>query len=108
MVGESNLKSISYEQFFLTKEDTLKHMVRANRRTMITLSPESHDPVVAKLSGRGVYTNEEMEAWIGRALEIGIHQIDVWYFIGMPQQGRGFGKRDRRLLCATFCASSRA
>jgi clorobiocin biosynthesis protein CloN6 len=86
LVGESNLKSISYEQFFLTREDILQHMVRANRRTMITLSPESHDPTVAKLSGRGVYTNEEMEAWIDRALEIGIHQIDVWYFIGMPQQ----------------------
>jgi clorobiocin biosynthesis protein CloN6 len=86
-VGESNLKSISYEQFFLTKEETLKHMVRANKRTSITLSPESHDPVVAKLSGRGVYTNEEMEAWLERALEIGIHNIDVWYFIGMPEQG---------------------
>ena len=27
-----------------------------------------------------------MEAWIERALEIGIHNIDVWYFIGMPEQ----------------------
>ena len=86
LVGEANLKSISYEQFFLTKEETLKHMVRANKRTSITLSPESHDPTVAKLSGRGVYTNEEMEAWLERALELGIHNIDVWYFIGMPEQ----------------------
>jgi len=51
-----------------------------------TPSPESHDRVVAKHSGRGVYTNEEMEAWIERALERGIHGIDVWYFIGMPHQ----------------------
>ncbi len=87
LVGETNLKAISYEQFFLTREDILKHMVRANPRTSITLSPESHDPVVAKHSGRGVYTNEEMEAWLERALEIGIHNIDVWYFIGMPHQG---------------------
>jgi clorobiocin biosynthesis protein CloN6 len=29
-----------------------------------------------------------MEAWLERALEIGIHNIDVWYFIGMPQQDR--------------------
>ena len=28
-----------------------------------------------------------MEAWIDRALDIGIHQIDIWFFIGMPQQG---------------------
>ncbi len=87
LVGQSNLKSISYEQYFLTPDDVLRQMVRANRRTCITLSPESHDMTVAKLSGRGVYTNDELEAWIARALDIGIYQIDVWYFIGMPQQG---------------------
>jgi clorobiocin biosynthesis protein CloN6 len=87
LVGQSNLKSISYEQYFLTPDDVLRQMVKANRRTCITLSPESHDMTVAKLSGRGVYTNDEMEAWISRALDIGIYQIDVWYFIGMPQQG---------------------
>jgi clorobiocin/coumermycin A biosynthesis protein CloN6/CouN6 len=85
-VGEANLKSISYEQFHLTPDDVLKRMARANRRTIITLSPESHDPRVAKLAGRGVYTNEEMEQWIPRALDAGIFQIDIWYFVGMPQQ----------------------
>lgn len=85
-IGDTDLKSVSYEQFHLTKEDVLKHMVRANKKTIITLSPESHDPVVAKLAGRGVYTNEEMEAWLERALEIGIYEIDIWYFVGMPQQ----------------------
>ncbi len=87
LVGQSHLKSISYEQYFLTPDDVLKQMVRANPRTSITLSPESHDLTVAKLSGRGVYSNEQLEAWIERALDIGIHQIDVWYFIGMPEQG---------------------
>jgi clorobiocin biosynthesis protein CloN6 len=87
LVGQSKLKSISYEQYFLTPDDVLRQMVKANRRTCITLSPESHDITVAKLSGRGVYTNDELEAWISRALDIGIYQIDVWYFIGMPQQG---------------------
>ncbi|MCQ8105399.1 cobalamin-dependent protein [Methylomonas sp. SURF-2] len=86
LVGDTGLKGISYEQYFLTSEDILKHMVRANKRTSITLSPESHDHTISKLSGRGVYSNEEMEAWIERALEIGIHNIDIWYFIGMPQQ----------------------
>ena len=61
-------------------------MARANPRTIITLSPESHDPKVAKLAGRGVYTNEEMEGWIERAFDAGIFQIDIWYFIGMPEQ----------------------
>jgi clorobiocin biosynthesis protein CloN6 len=86
LVGVSNLKSVSYEQFHLTRDDILEHMVRANRRTIITLSPESHDPIVAKLAGRGVYTNEEMENWIEGALEKGIYHIDIWYFVGMPRQ----------------------
>jgi clorobiocin biosynthesis protein CloN6 len=85
-VGESNFKSISYEQFYLTPDDMLKRMVDANKRTIITLSPESHDIRISKLSGRGVYTNEELERWIERALGYGIHEIDIWYFIGMPEQ----------------------
>lgn len=89
LVGDAGLKSVSYEQFFLTKDDILKQMAQSNRRSIITLSPESHDPMVAKLAGRGVYTNEEMEAWIDRALEYGIYQIDIWYFVGMPEQGPG-------------------
>jgi clorobiocin biosynthesis protein CloN6 len=61
-------------------------MAEANKHTTITLSPESHDIRVSKLSGRGTYTNEEMERWLVRALELGIRNIDVWYFIGMPEQ----------------------
>jgi clorobiocin biosynthesis protein CloN6 len=86
-VGETNLKSVSYEQFHLTRDDMLKQMAATNKRTIITLSPESHDPVIARLAGRGVYSNQEMEAWVERALGYGIFQIDIWYFIGMPQQG---------------------
>lgn len=86
LVAATKLKSISYEQFFLTPEPILKRMVEANKNTIITLSPESHDIRVSKLSGRGTYTNEELERWLVRALEIGIRNIDVWYFIGMPEQ----------------------
>lgn len=85
-VGESSFKSISYEQFHLTPDPVLKRMVEANKRTIITLSPESHDPRVAKLAGRGVYTNAEMEAWLERAMAFGVFQVDIWYFIGMPEQ----------------------
>jgi clorobiocin biosynthesis protein CloN6 len=85
-IGETSLKSISYEQFHLTPDDVVQHMARVNRRTTITLSPESHDMRVAKLAGRGVYTPQEMEAWIERALGYGIFEIDIWYFIGMPEQ----------------------
>lgn len=85
-IGDAGLKSVSYEQFHLTPDDMLARMARANPRTSITLSPESHDPRVAKLAGRGVYSNDEMESWIRRALDAGIQQIDIWYFIGMPEQ----------------------
>lgn len=87
-LAATSLKSISFEQFHLTPDDVLERMAAANRRVSITLSPESHDPRIAKLSGRGVYTNEEMEAWIDRALDKGIHAVDVWYFVGMPEQTR--------------------
>lgn len=85
-IAATPLKSVSYEQFFLTPEEVMKKMVAANARTSITLSPESHDRRVSKLAGRGVYSNEELEAWIERALEIGIAGIDIWYFVGMPEQ----------------------
>ena len=85
-VADTGFKSVSYEQFLLTPDDTLRAMVRANPRTTLTLSPESHDLRVAKLAGRGVYTPEEMERWIERALDLGIFEIDIWYFIGMPEQ----------------------
>lgn len=87
-VETSGVKSVSFEQFSLTPTDILKRMAKANPRTTITLSPESHDIRVATLAGRGVYTNAEMEDWIERALDIGIHQVDIWYFIGMPEQDK--------------------
>jgi clorobiocin biosynthesis protein CloN6 len=85
-VARAGVKSISYEQFHLTPEPVLRKMVAANKNTAITLSPESHDQWISRLSGRGVYSNDELERWLERALEIGISNIDIWYFVGMPEQ----------------------
>jgi clorobiocin biosynthesis protein CloN6 len=85
-VAQSRFKSISYEQYHLTPDPVLRRMAAANPRTIITLSPESSDLRIATLSGRGVYTMAEMEDWIERALDIGIYEIDIWFFIGMPEQ----------------------
>ncbi len=47
-VADSNFKSVSYEQFHLTTDEVLDSMVRANPKTIITLSPESHDIHIAR------------------------------------------------------------
>ncbi len=86
LLESAGIKSVSFEQFHLTPHDVLEKMAALPAKVSITLSPESHDPHIAKLSGRGVYSNEQMEAWIERALELGIDSIDVWYFVGMPEQ----------------------
>jgi len=92
-VGQAGFASVNYEQFELPSESWVRRAVRENPRTAVTLSPESHDLEVARLAGRGVYTNEEMEDWIARALDGGIYRIDVWYFVGMPRQDEDSVKR---------------
>jgi clorobiocin biosynthesis protein CloN6 len=86
-VKEMGYKSVFFETFHLYDQDTLVKMGQS-AESYIMLSPQSHDPVISKLSGRGTYTMPEMEAWISRALDAGIAGIMIWFFIGMPQQPR--------------------
>ena len=87
VVEEMGYKSVFFEQFHLPARDTLKRMGEATS-SYVMLSPESHDPVISKLAGRGNYTMAEMESWIPRALDAGVRGIMVWFFIGMPRQDR--------------------
>ena len=84
-VKEMGYKNVSFEQFYLTDQETLKKMGQSTQ-AYIMLSPESHDPVISKLAGRGNYSMAEMEEWIPRALDAGIKGVMVWFFIGMPRQ----------------------
>jgi clorobiocin biosynthesis protein CloN6 len=84
-VEEMGYKSVSFEQFHLTPDDILRRMGEATD-SYIMLSPESHDPVISKLAGRGTYTMPEMEEWIPKALDAGVAGVMIWFFIGMPQQ----------------------
>ncbi|MCC7360804.1 MAG: cobalamin-dependent protein [Anaerolineales bacterium] len=84
-VKEMGYQKVFFEQFHLTPPETLKKMA-ASTSAYIMLSPESHDPVISRLAGRGTYTMAELEAWIPRALDAGIAGIFVWFFIGMPRQ----------------------
>jgi clorobiocin biosynthesis protein CloN6 len=85
-VEQASVRSVNYEQFFLPSDDLLKRMVNACKRTLITLSPDSHDLKVARAVGRGVYTNDELERWLEHALKVGVRKIDIWYFVGLPEQ----------------------
>jgi clorobiocin/coumermycin A biosynthesis protein CloN6/CouN6 len=87
VVKEMGYKTVNFEQFRLPDQETVEKMVRSTR-AFINLSPESHDPVISKLAGRGTYTMKQMEDWIERALDAGIAGVMVWFFIGMPQQTR--------------------
>lgn len=84
-VREMGYKSVYFETFHLYSQDMLEKMARATE-AYVMLSPQSHDPVISRLAGRGTYTMPEMEAWISRALDAGIAGIMVWFFIGMPRQ----------------------
>jgi clorobiocin biosynthesis protein CloN6 len=86
-VQEMGYRQVFFEQFHLTSERLL-HKMAASTDAYIMLSPESHDTEVSRLAGRGTYTMPEMEAWIDKALDIGIKGVMVWFFIGMPKQDR--------------------
>ena len=88
-VREMGYKSVFFEQFHLTDQETLEKMGKSTQ-AYVMLSPESHDPVISKLAGRGNYTMSEMELWISRALDAGIAGVMVWFFIGMPRQTTQF------------------
>src|SRR5262249_5824383 len=84
-VKEVGIKSVFFEQFHLPDAETLERMGRSTQ-PHIMLSPESSNPVISKLAGRGTYTMTEMEEWIPRALDAGVASIMVWFFIGMREQ----------------------
>jgi clorobiocin/coumermycin A biosynthesis protein CloN6/CouN6 len=98
-VKEAGYGSVSFEQFSLTPDDTLRKMGESTA-AYIMLSPESHDPKISAAAGRGNYTMEEMEDWIPRALDAGVKGVMVWFFIGMPYQ-------DRQSVMATVAYSER-
>jgi len=85
-MSRADLSSVMYDQFFLTSDAILRKMASASNRVIVNLSPQSHDVRVSKLSGRGTYTMDEMENWIEKALDYGVSEVDVYFFIGMPEQ----------------------
>ncbi|MCH7701585.1 MAG: cobalamin-dependent protein [Planctomycetes bacterium] len=54
-------------------------------KAVIELSPDSHDHVVAKASGRGTYTMDKMEDFIDALLD-NVYSFEIYYMLGLPQQ----------------------
>lgn len=63
----------------------LKRMGQACPNFCLEISPESHDPVVRKASGRN-YSNQDLEQTIAEALDAGCGRMDVFFMIGLPKQ----------------------
>lgn len=85
-LDRTGCRSVSLEQFFLPSDAVLARIGRMAAQVHVTLSPQSHDRRVARLAGRGVFDEVELEAWLERALDRGVHAVDLWYFVGMPEQ----------------------
>ena len=85
-VAESNLNTVMYDFFTLPNDEVTKKLAGNNPKVIANLSPMSHDVHVSRLSGRGTYTLEEMEAWIHKAVALGVYEINVWFLIGLEEQ----------------------
>jgi clorobiocin/coumermycin A biosynthesis protein CloN6/CouN6 len=83
--NKAGIKRIQFEIFNLTPQETLAEVCRYVRPTF-NLSPQSHDPEISRLAGRGTYTMQQMEDWIEKALPLGVDTINVWFMIGMAKQ----------------------
>lgn len=81
-----HFKSINYEEFCLPSREQVKRMIEICPNSIVTLSPESSNRRISRLAGRGNYSMQEMEEFIDYSLDLDLHEVDIWFFIGMPEQ----------------------
>lgn len=81
---DSNIQCVHFSLHRLPK---LEHARRMGEhvQAVIELSPDSHDLGVARASGRGHYTMEQMEAFMD-ALIGHVHSFEIYFMIGLPEQ----------------------
>lgn len=84
-VKKAGIDKIHFELYHLYPLDLVRKMCQYVQPHLL-LAPESHDREISRLAGRGQYSMQEMEQWIEQVLQIGVPQVQVWFFIGMPQQ----------------------
>jgi radical SAM superfamily enzyme YgiQ (UPF0313 family) len=74
-----------FELFNPASKELLRQMSLASPNFCLEISPESHDPVIRKTSGRN-YSTEALEQTISDALDAGCGRLDMFFLIGLPKQ----------------------
>jgi len=86
LMGKYPVKNtIDFELFSPPPAPFIEAIARARPGFAIDISPHSHDIKVRRALGLD-YTNEEMEASIGKALELGASRLEIYFMIGLPEQ----------------------
>ena len=81
---DENIDCVHFSLHRLPSVDKGRRM-GALTKAVIELSPDSHDMEVAKASGRGAYTMQQMEDFIDSLLD-NIYSFEIYFLIGLPRQ----------------------
>jgi len=86
LMGKYPVKNtVDFELFSPPPAFFVEAIARAKPGFAIDISPHSHDIKVRRALGLD-YTNEEMEASISKALELGASRLEIYFMIGLPEQ----------------------
>jgi len=73
------------EFFYPVDHAYMQELAAALPNFLVEFSPESHDVVVRRASGKG-YTNQGIEETIAACLDVGARRFDLFFMIGLAQQ----------------------
>jgi B12-binding domain/radical SAM domain protein len=77
--------AVLVEFFYPVTQDYIESLAAALPDFYVEFSPESHDPIVRKASGKG-YSNAGIEQTIEVCLNAGVKRFDLFFMIGLSQQ----------------------
>ena len=81
---DDSIQCVHYSLHRLPKLEKGARMARGIK-AVFELSPDSHDPEIARAAGRGKYTMAEMEAFIDGLLGE-VYSFEIYFLIGLPLQ----------------------